>query len=102
LSIPGEQVVAVRSREQARSNDLRKPEYLPPAEVRAAVLQVISRNLGIRSDDVPAPVAKLFGFRTTSPRLRETIVHQVDFLLESDQVVSKDSRLFTVESAEVT
>jgi very-short-patch-repair endonuclease len=102
LAIAGQTEVEVRNREQVQSMDLRKPDLLPPAEVRAALCQVVSRHLGIQRDDAPGASARLFGFRTTSARIREVIERQLDRLVESGQLRLNENRLFIVEGAEVS
>jgi very-short-patch-repair endonuclease len=101
LAIAGQQEVAVRNREHVRSAGLKKPEYFPPAEVRAAICQVVSRNLGIQRDDVPAAAARLFGIRTTSVQVREIVERQLERLLESSHLVLNDNRLFVAVGAVV-
>jgi hypothetical protein len=101
LAIAGHHGVSVRNREQVQSTGLRKPEYLPPSEIRTATCQVISQNVGIQKDELPAAVARPFGFRSTSAPVREIVERQLERLLESRRIILNENRLFVIESAEV-
>jgi len=100
LAIAGQKEIAVRNREHVLSGSLKKPAHLPPAEVRAAICQIVSRHLGIQRDEVPAAMARLFGFRSASTGIREIIERQLERLLESRQLVLKEDRLFVGACAE--
>src|SRR5262249_52399674 len=65
LRIPGSPV-KVRDRANVTSPTLRKPEYLPQAEVEAAILSVLRASFGATAKELPAAVARLFGFKSTS------------------------------------
>jgi hypothetical protein len=101
LSMSDQREVVVRNREHVQSPGLKRPEYFPPAEVRTAICQVVSRNVGVQKDDVPAAVARLFGFRTTSSQIREIVERQLERLLESGRLILNENRLFVAVDAEV-
>jgi hypothetical protein len=73
--------VTVRNREYALSPGLRKPELLPPAEIRTAVIKVVDTHHGATREEIPVAVARLFGYKTTSSQLREIIELQCANLL---------------------
>jgi very-short-patch-repair endonuclease len=85
LSIEGE-LIAVRNRENVRSPSLRKPEMLPPAEIQAAILALLTAHHGATREEIPTAVARIFGFRATSSALRETILGQLTALRKSGAV----------------
>jgi hypothetical protein len=58
--------VKVRDRSQATSPSLRKPEMLPPLELRAALLAVIEQKLGADRAEAVTSVSRAVGFRATS------------------------------------
>jgi very-short-patch-repair endonuclease len=97
LAIAGQQEVVVRNREHVQSPGLKKPEFFPPAEIRTAILQVVSRNVGVQKDEVPAAAARLFGFHATSFQIREVIEREFDRLVESGQLVLNENRVFVAE-----
>lgn len=72
LSIP-DAPVRVRRRDSVSSPTLKKPEMLPPAEIRAAVLALVKGNLGAMPHEIPSVVARIFGFKATSAQLRSVI-----------------------------
>ena len=60
----------VRDRSKAGST-LRGKDMLPPAEIEAAIRQVVERNIGIGAGDCAVEVSRLFGFKSTSADLRK-------------------------------
>ena len=56
----------VRNWSDVESNTLRKPEILPPEEVRVAIAEVVEENYGAERDQLVQAVARLFGFGSTS------------------------------------
>ena len=80
VSIPGA-AVKVRDRSSVNSLNLRKPEMLPPQEIREGVLQIVRTNLGGSQDEVALAVLHLLGFRTTSAHLRETVQSAITVLI---------------------
>lgn len=91
--VPG-QTVIVRDRSEVDSNTLRKPENLPPEEVRAAIDQVVEENYGAEQDQLVQAVARLFGFASTSAQLREVVENALADLLGSGRL-RIDGRLVT-------
>lgn len=79
-AVPG-QTPVVRSREDVQSTTLRKPEMLPPDEIKAAIIQVVEQNYGAEEDQLIQAVARLFGFGSTSAQLREAVHGSLDELL---------------------
>ncbi len=77
LSGPGT-TPKVRDRSQVASPGLRKPEMLPPAEIRVAVVDIVRINFGATNDQIIQAVSRTLGFKSTSPQLRETIQAAVD------------------------
>lgn len=75
LVLPGTTVI-VRSRESA-SSDLRRPERIPPAEFRTAILAVIDAGHGASQKEIPTAVARMMGFKSTSAQMRSLVATQV-------------------------
>lgn len=80
LSVPG-QIVTVRRRDSVSSASLRKPELLPPAEVRAAIRLLLCANHNAMKHEIPTAVARIFGFKNTSAQLRHLVDGQISRLL---------------------
>ena len=75
-----------RRRDDSTLPSLRKPENLPPQEIRATVLVVVERHLGVQRGEVAGAVARLLGFKST-------IDAQVRKLLQSGVVTETDQIL---------
>ena len=84
----------VRNRSDVESQSLRKPELLPPVEIRAAILQVVNASFGVIPEEVIPVVARALGFATTSPTLRETIDRQITASIQAGDVVERNNKLF--------
>jgi hypothetical protein len=93
LDVSTRDVIAVRNRETVNSSNLRKPEFLPPSEVQAALLELVRTHYGINKDEAVTSTARLFGFRTTSQQLRELIESAVDKLVGKDQLTITDDKI---------
>lgn len=86
LQMPGQEII-VRDRSSAQSNSLRKPEMLPPSEIREAINLLIRSNHGVSEDEIAVGVGRMFGFRSTSKQLREAVNQEVESLLTSGLIV---------------
>jgi very-short-patch-repair endonuclease len=92
-SLPGQQAV-VRNRADVESTSLRKPEALPPEEVKAAICEVVEENFGAERDQLVQAVARLFGFNSTSAQLREVVENALAELLDCESL-RLDGRMVT-------
>ena len=54
----------VRDRGDVDSATLRKPESLPPTEIRHAITAIVRVHLGASTDEVVTETSGLFGFRS--------------------------------------
>jgi hypothetical protein len=91
-SIPGK-VVTVRDRARVTSSTLRKPEFLPPAEIDKAILAIIDENFGAGRAELTQAVSRAFGFAATSTQLREVIELRIDALITKGHLEVKDDLL---------
>ena len=85
LTIPGAPV-PIRNRERVDSPSLRKPDVLPPVEIRAAILALIGSHFGASKREIPMAVARMFGFKSTSGPLRAVIEAQLAKLLRTGSI----------------
>ncbi len=85
--------VVVRNRMTATSRSLRRPEMLPPQEIRQALLEVIEGAHGAGADEVAVPVARRLGFQALSQPLRERIAAQVQVLLDHGRLEARNGAL---------
>jgi hypothetical protein len=77
-----------------QSSTLRKPEMLPPDEIKAAIIQVVEQNYGAEEDQLIQAVARLFGFGSTGAQLREAVQGSLAELLGSG-LLRQEGRLVT-------
>jgi very-short-patch-repair endonuclease len=84
----------VRDRGQATSQSLRKPEFLPPDEVRQAALVIVRDNPGVTADTVVQEGPHLLGWKSTSEALREMFEKELRHLVESGACLLRDGRLY--------
>lgn len=96
LSIPGASV-PLRRRDSVKSPNLRRPEFLPPAEIRAAVLRLIDTHHGAAECEITTAVARLFGFKSTGGQLRHVIDRQVAKLRRQGLIAEQDGMLKRTE-----
>lgn len=99
LSSPQQSETVVRSRADVNSPGLRKPEMVPPAEIRAAVLNVVRTHFGASIEETVTATARMLGFRTTSQSLREVIEGQVGELLASATLSERSAMLYVDASS---
>jgi len=85
--------IPVRDRSGVSSSGLRKPESLPPQEIKKAILVLVEEYYGVSRDQLPVEVARLFGFKATSTQLREVIEQQIEVLLLSKSLQNIDGHL---------
>jgi very-short-patch-repair endonuclease len=85
--------IPVRDRSGVSSPGLRKPESLPPQEIKKAILMLVEENCGVSRDQLPVEVARLFGFKATSAQLREVIEQQVEAMLLSKSLQDVNGHL---------
>ena len=98
---PSQSDVPIRNRENVQSSNLRKPDYLPPAEIRQALAALVRVHLGMTSDQAATEVARLFGFRSTSAQIKQIIQDEVGFLLEQNILEQRNGKLYVGETVTV-
>jgi very-short-patch-repair endonuclease len=85
--------VLVRDRSATSSPGLKKPENLPPSEIRAAILKIVSDNFGADRHSLAVEVARLFGFQNTSAQLRSTIETESERMIREELLSLSDDTL---------
>ena len=84
----------VRSRMDASLN-LRRPDMLPPSEIRYALARIVDVHFGISEDEAILQVARAFGFSSTSGQLRERIAKQMRQMVDSGELRLDGETLLT-------
>ncbi|MFO0914388.1 MAG: DUF3320 domain-containing protein [Pirellulales bacterium] len=94
-----QQTVPIRNRENVQSANLRKPEYLAPTEIQAAVLAVVNANCGVSATDVSTEVARLLGFKYTSAQMRQLVDDEISIAAENGLLEQRNGKLYASQSA---
>jgi len=89
LNLPGRSP-HVRRRDGVLSASLRKPEMLPPSEIRVAICNLLRANHGAEIEEIRVPVARMFGMKNASSQIRDLITEQVTHLLRKGTVTQQD------------
>ncbi|MBL9127281.1 MAG: DUF3320 domain-containing protein, partial [Verrucomicrobiales bacterium] len=97
LDLP-DRPVRVRSREGVASPNLRKPDMLPPSEIRTAILRLVEGAHGVFPTELAASIARVLGFRTTPPALRLTVENQAQRLATEGRLVLRADRWIVPEA----
>jgi very-short-patch-repair endonuclease len=92
LSVPG-QTPTVRDRSGARSPNLRRPDMLPPAEIRVAAVATVRDNFGATADQVVQSVSRTLGIKLTSGQLRTVILTVIGQALAAGELVQQGEML---------
>ncbi|MEW4530630.1 DUF3320 domain-containing protein [Maioricimonas sp. JC845] len=93
----GQKKVPIRNREDVASRNLRKPDFLPPVEIRTAIEAVVEEHLGVAEDELTREVAKLFGFRSVSSALRQILEDEMQLLVRDGRIERRNSKLYAPE-----
>lgn len=73
----------VRDRGEAESRSLKKPELLPPQEIRSALVALAHAAHGVRREEAIVAVSRMLGFSATSRQLRDVIDLQFERLVQT-------------------
>ena len=93
FELPNKAVVP-RNRAETSSPSLRKAEYMPPSEVRSALLLAIEHNVGIEEADALGEALRLLGFKSGGSQLRQLALGQLRALGRENAVVLRDERYY--------
>lgn len=88
--------VAVRNRELVESQSLRRPEMIPPAEIRACVHVLVREHLGVTRDQAVLGARHALGFQSTSAQFREVVTRELDRMVNAGALREDGGRLFEV------
>ena len=97
LCVPGLKA-QLRDRSNVLSAGLRRPDMLPPQELREGVLCVVRANLGGTRDEIALSVSRLMGFKATSTQLREVVLSVVSALIQENLLIQRGDLVLMNES----
>ena len=86
-------VPAIRDRSEVSSLTLRKPEMLPPSEIKAAAVAFVHRNYGATGEETITGISRLFGFKSTSTQLRQILEMAINDAVEEEKLVRQGDLL---------
>jgi hypothetical protein len=84
----------VRSRDMVTSANLRRPEMLPPSEIREAILRLAGDHVGLGREELATMVARALGFRSTGAKLREAIDGAAEALIAGEGIELREGRIY--------
>ena len=87
--LPGTEPV-VRDRSCATSPSLRRPEMLPPTEIRMALVDLVAVNFGATEEQAVQAASRAFGFKSTSAQLRDIILDELKAALLEGVLARQD------------
>lgn len=83
----------VRNRDRVESSGLKKPEMLPPAELRSGICEFVENHVSATSEETARAIGRMLGFRTTSRQLRERIEQEIDALVAQGELILENGLL---------
>ena len=89
------QDIPIRNRSSVRSSSLRKPELIPPVELRAAIRAVVKASHGADEAMLTTTVARLMGFGQTTASLKTAIGEQIEKMVQKKELTCEDGVLRT-------
>ncbi len=92
---PEQKSIPIRDRSQVQSRSLRKPELIPPQEIRAAILSAIEQHPGMTEEEIIDTVVECFGFQRTPRKLPPYIQEQLEYLLQQSKVLCNKGRYYS-------
>ena len=87
-------IVPVRCRTDVTSANLKKPEMIPPSEVRQAILHLVAEHVGVGRDEIPSMVARALGFKATGAKLKDAIERELERMVEQSLLIVRDEKFF--------
>lgn len=94
FSLAGQARAPVRDRSDVSSANLKKPEMLPPSEIRQAILRLAAEHVGLGREEAAVSVARILGFKATSPKLKGMIENALQRITREGAVEMRDDKLF--------
>ena len=92
-----QQSVSVRDR-STLPNASKKLKFIAPEEIEASIKVVVLNSLGIERNDLSREVCRLFGFKSVSEDMRQTIEPVVDGLINQGTLTVKGNSLVLTKS----
>lgn len=91
FSAPSQTSITIRDRSQSHAA-LRKPEQLPPSEIRAAILAVVTAAVSISTNELIAEVGRLLGVRGGNT-FHSVVQTEIEELIDVAKIQITDDRM---------
>ncbi len=91
--------IVPRLRDDSCPPSLRKPDNIPPQEIRSAIIQSVELHFGATEEDIAVVVARLFGFEKTGTQIKTIIAAQIAKLLRGGILIKSEGLIQRVGSA---
>ena len=91
--MPTQTEFRVRDRELVASATLRKPEMLPPVELREGIVQFVTSHIAASTDECVKGIARMLGFNRTSQQLSQSIESQIEWLVVNKEIIREGTSL---------
>ena len=86
--------IPIRNRNNVQLTMLRRPNLIPTEEIKTAIITIVEKQYGLRSDELIKLVSKSFGFGAAGKNIKKVIVNQLDNLLTKGDLIEKEGALF--------
>ena len=93
--------VRVRTPNPLRKESQRKPELIPPEEIREAMRQIVGYALSVPVEGLVAETARLFGFGKTGEQIRQILTAQVTQMIDEGILVNKEGVVSLSDTSKV-
>ena len=94
FTAPDQLTVPIRDRTEVEATNLRKAEYLPPVEIRAALLAIVQRHFGIDVEEALIEASRLFGIKSMRAQLKAVMNDELQDLLKRHEIELRNGRLY--------
>ena len=72
----------------------KKPEFVAPEEVRAAIVKVVADSYGMDREEIPAAVLRLlFGFKRTTTGAQQWVTEVLDGMIAAGQLIQEGTHV---------
>jgi hypothetical protein len=96
-SMRNQDKIPIRDRSNVTSKTLRKTEHVPPAEIREALVAVISSHVGVNEQEAIVEAAKLMGLGTKTAAFKEMARDEIKMLLDAELCELRNGRIYEAE-----
>lgn len=91
--LPGREKLPIRNRRHLENANLRKIEYIPPEELREAILKVVTEHIAPDETETASSVAKLLGI-SNNPTVQSAVKEQIGLLTAENVLAERAGKLF--------